>query len=179
MSYTERKRISKHEARRKGRNQFSIRQNWANDSRPKGNLSEEQIDKKLNEVVKSQSFLSKQYDKFKTCIDNLMIDNTKMRKELEEATIKIIDTEKQVQAAMDAVNDLEQYGRRSMTELSGIPRSAEEIVEYTVIAICGHMDIPRSTIFWCWIYSSHFAEGERKYHCQIYKSQDERSSVLQ
>ena len=93
----------------------------------------DEMDKRLSDLAKSQKLLSDQHDNFKITTDNFMKDNLKMRKELEDLQGKIKQSEKHASSAMDAVNDLEQYGRRDMIEISGIPRETDEQVEDMVV----------------------------------------------
>ena len=80
-----------------------------------------EIDQKLNDVIESQKFLSKQYENFRNTIDNLINDNVKMREQLDKLRQQVGEAEKKVKTALDEVNNLEQYGRRDMIEIGGIP----------------------------------------------------------
>ena len=92
-----------------------------------------EIDQKLNDVIESQKFLSKQYENFRNTIDNLINDNVKMREQLDKLRQQVGEAEKKVKTALDEVNNLEQYGRRDMIEIGGIPRTSDESVEDIVV----------------------------------------------
>lgn len=95
----------------------------------------DEIDNRLNEVKKSQKFISDQYDNFCKVVDTLTIDNRKLRDENAQLKASINALQNDVFEAHEAINNLEQYGRRSMLEISGVPKCADEIVEEIVMNI--------------------------------------------
>ena len=97
--------------------------------------------KKKTDLTKSQKFICDQYDSFRKVVDALMIDNGKLRDENAQLKVSIHDLQEDVKQAHEAVNNLEQYGRRAMLEISGIPRCEEEDVEEIVLAVCNKIGV--------------------------------------
>lgn len=98
------------------------------------------FESKLKELEKSQQFISSQFDNFKITTDNVMkqhvflqSENSELRKQISSAQERMINLE-------HAINDLEQYGRRMMIEISGIPKVNEENVEDSVTKICQYLN---------------------------------------
>lgn len=100
-----------------------------------------EIEDQLKKVIDSQAFISKQYDKFSNVIDNIMKDNVQLRKENEQIQKRVDLIEKELKEARRETNDLEQYGRRSMVEISGVPQTPEENTENIVLQISKHMKL--------------------------------------
>ena len=107
-----------------------------------GSLKErnDEIGKKLEQVIKSQEFISCQYDDLRRLTDNLMKTNQELQAENERLKETCRLTKKSANEAVAAVNELEQYGRREMIEIAGIPRLEDENVEQTVIKLCSHLN---------------------------------------
>lgn len=100
-----------------------------------------ELDQKLQKVIDSQSFLSQQYDNFRKVMDNIMKDNVDLRKENVILTKRASVMETEITQARNEINDLEQYGRRSMLEIAGIPRSSKEDAEEIVLDLCKSMNV--------------------------------------
>ena len=100
-----------------------------------------EIEDRLSDLTKSQKFICEQYDSFRKVVDALMIDNGKLRDENAQLKVSIHDLQEDVKQAHEAVNNLEQYGRRAMLEISGIPRCEEEDVEEIVLAVCNKIGV--------------------------------------
>ena len=98
------------------------------------------FDSKLEQVIKSQEFISCQYDDLRRLTDNLMKTNQELQAENERLKETCRLTKKSANEAVAAVNELEQYGRREMIEIAGIPRLEDENVEQTVIKLCSHLN---------------------------------------
>ena len=81
------------------------------------------INIKLQEIEKAQQFQSEQYESFRLQVGNVLRINTELKDENEQLLKRIRDVEKKDLQRQKALDDLEQYGRRSMIEISGIARS--------------------------------------------------------
>eukprot|EP00794_Sanderia_malayensis_P002485 gene2485-2860_t len=99
------------------------------------------IDVKLKEIEKSQSFLADQYETFRNQIGHLLADNTQIKAENEKLVARVRVLEKENKLRMKAIDDLEQYGRREMVEISGIPRQAKENCEGIVLNLASKINI--------------------------------------
>ncbi len=99
------------------------------------------INERLAEIEKSQSFLSNQYDTFRSQVGYLLNENTKIKTENESLVIRIRNLEQQGLLRSKAIDDLEQYGRRSMIEIGGIPRNEKENCEQIVLNLASKLDV--------------------------------------
>ena len=99
------------------------------------------IEKKVEGVVKSQSFLSDQYENQKKTMDNLMKKNIKLEQEmnvvLQDNTKKI----KKIEVLENEINHLEQYGRWDMLTLKGIPKQAGESTDDVIINVANMLEV--------------------------------------
>lgn len=93
------------------------------------------FESKLEQVIKSQDFISKQYDKFRIITDNLIKENTQLKAENKQLKDMYCHLEKVTDQALSNINDLEQYGRRAMLEIAGIPKSKEENPEILSVTL--------------------------------------------
>ena len=99
------------------------------------------INNKLKEIEKSQSFLANQYETFRNQVGFLMAENTKIKEENVQLVARIRNLEKGDKQRAKAVDDLEQYGRRNMVEVSGIPRRAKENCEELVLELASKIGV--------------------------------------
>ena len=93
------------------------------------------INLKLQEIEKAQQFQSEQYESLRLQVGNVLRINTELKDENEQLLKRIRDVEKKDLQRQKALDDLEQYGRRSMIEISGIPRSQNENCEALIIEV--------------------------------------------
>ena len=100
-----------------------------------------EIDSKLKEIEKSQSFLASQYEVFRNQVAYMLADNTKIKEENEKLVARIIQLEKIDKQRAKAIDDLEQYGRRNMVEVSGIPRQARENCGDIVLKLAAKINV--------------------------------------
>ena len=102
------------------------------------------IEKNVEGVVKSQSFLSDQYENQKKTMDNLMKKNIKLEQEmnvvLQDNTKKI----KKIEVLENEINHLEQYGRWDMLTLKGIPKQAGESTDDVIINVANMLEVDLS-----------------------------------
>ena len=97
--------------------------------------------KKLAEIERAQQFQSEQYDSFQNQIGHVLRINTELKRENEELNLRIRDLERKDQQRTKAIDDLEQYGRREMLEIGGIPRNNGENCEEIVIELAKKLNV--------------------------------------
>ena len=85
------------------------------------------IDKELEGIVQRQSFISKQYEKQKTICENLINKVSKQENEISDLNNQLKQVKKKLKSTKRDVNDQNQYGRREMLEVNGIPRIKKKI----------------------------------------------------
>ena len=88
-----------------------------------------EVDAKLLGIEKSQQFISDQYEMFRAQVGHVLKQNTDLRNENKKVATRVRDLEKKDQVLVKTIDDLEQYGRREMVEIGGIPRSRNEDCE--------------------------------------------------
>ena len=99
------------------------------------------INKKLGEIEGAQQFQSEQYDSFRNQIGHVLRINTELKNENEKLNLRIRDLERKDQQHTKAIDDLEQYGRREMLEIGGIPRNNGENCEEIVIELAKKLNV--------------------------------------
>eukprot|EP00794_Sanderia_malayensis_P008430 gene8430-biopygen6746 len=110
-----------------------------------------EINNKLSEIEKAQSFQAEQYESFRNQVGHVLRVNTELKNENEQLLKRVRDFENKDQLRVKAIDDLEQYGRREMLEFGGIPRQKEENCEDIVTKIAEklHVDLVPSDIEAC------------------------------
>lgn len=93
------------------------------------------INEKFEEQKKSIENLKKQVKTLQTKNAEIKIDNHNMNTSLK-------DVNNNLRREREALNDLEQYGRRSMVDIGGIPRREGESTDNTVIQIASKIGVP-------------------------------------
>ena len=99
-------------------------------------------------IIKSQEFINKEFNDQKDKHNKLDKRVEKLEKTILQHKTDIKNLEKLVSdlqttsnAAKSAVNDLEQYGRREMVDICGIPRSADEDTDKIVLDIAAKINV--------------------------------------
>ena len=100
------------------------------------------IDKELEGIVQSQSFISKQYEKQKTTCESLIKKVTKQGNEISDLNNQLKQVKKQLKSTQRDVNDQNQYGRREMLEVNGIPRLKEENITTLILQMADKCKVP-------------------------------------
>ncbi len=93
------------------------------------------IEKKLADIEHAQQFQADQYESFRKQIGTLLRENTELKNENVLLATRIRNLEKKDEQLVKELDDLEQYGRREMLEIGGIPRETQENCEDIVIAV--------------------------------------------
>ena len=77
-------------------------------------------------VIQSQEFINVSFENYKKITESLVNKNTELEKEM--LALKKNEKEKnaKIKTLMDDLNNLEQYGRRMMVDVRGIPREKTE-----------------------------------------------------
>lgn len=104
----------------------------------------ENLDAKLEELASSQQFISDQFEGFKATNETILKQNSKLSKENEELRSKQAKLEAENKKLAQEIDDLAQYGRREMLEISGIPQTNDEdqnTIEKTIVTISRHLGV--------------------------------------
>ena len=86
----------------------------------------DKINDKIDKMEKTQEMLNAKLNSHDAFINNIWKENAEVKKEHEELLKKVNEGKKKVEVAQAKVDDLEQYGRKTMLEINGFPRFADE-----------------------------------------------------
>ncbi len=135
------------------------------------------IEKKLEDIENSHQFHSEQYEAFCAQVGNVLLINTELKEENTKLAKRIRDLESKDQKWAKDIDDLEQYGRREMLGIGGIPRLKDENCKDLVMKIAGKLriEINSNDVEACHRIS------ERRYpdHHQIQIKKVKRASVVE
>lgn len=102
----------------------------------------------VNQIIDSQSFLNEEHNKQKTIIENvrkigdkMMKKDTDREKELQTTKEKMKEYQRDLINTQYQLNDLEQYGRRNMVDIKGVPFSPKENTDKIVKKIGALMNV--------------------------------------
>eukprot|EP00794_Sanderia_malayensis_P021289 gene21289-biopygen16321 len=95
----------------------------------------------MKEVEKTQEEMKKKQDLNRQHIDRLLKESVKKEKENEALLKKLKKNEEELKRANQAVDDLEQYGRKTMLEISGFPRKDQETATNLVVKLAEKLEI--------------------------------------
>jgi hypothetical protein len=93
------------------------------------------IEQTVQGLVKSQEFLSAQYDLQHNRIEEIKIKVKQLESTNNNLMYRNEKLEKELENNKDAVYDLQQYGRREMLELNGIPSQENERTDNIILDI--------------------------------------------
>ena len=99
------------------------------------------VSTEIKNVRSSQEFISNKYDDHRIIVDNCINKSSELKKENELLHKELIKLKKEVLKAECSINELEQYGRRSMVEISGIPLQDDTDPYQVVQSIMKLLDI--------------------------------------
>ena len=99
------------------------------------------MDTKLLAIEKSQQFLGAQYKTFRNQVGHVLKENTDLKNENEKLASRIPELEKNDKIRSKSIDDLEQYGRREMVEIAGIPRFRDEDCEEITLKLGAKLGI--------------------------------------
>ncbi|CAB4004743.1 Hypothetical predicted protein, partial [Paramuricea clavata] len=92
------------------------------------------IDKKLEEILTSITFLSAKYDELVKKVDTLEDKNKGLEVENKRLNDSVRQLELQVQQQAESISEIEQYSRRDCLEIRGIPVETNEETDKIVQA---------------------------------------------
>ena len=92
----------------------------------------------LNETHEDQK---KENQKLKTTIEKLALDNNTLKTENDKLARKLNQTQARISRNSQELNDLQQYGRREMVDISGVPRTRNENTDKIAIAVASLMGV--------------------------------------
>ena len=93
------------------------------------------IESKLDRIEKGHLQITKDYNNMKKTAENILKANVKLTKDKEALNEKPKLAEQRAMKSAQKLDDLEQYGRKCMVELSGIPRTTGEDVQSLFISM--------------------------------------------
>ena len=106
------------------------------------------IKEEVSQIIDSQNFLNEEHSKQKTVIENvrkigdkMMKRDTDREKELQITKEKMKEYQRDLINTQHQLNDLEQYGRRNMVDIKGIPFSPKENTDKIVKKIGALMSV--------------------------------------
>ena len=108
----------------------------------------ESMEKKFIEIEKSQDFQAETLDTQGSHIAKILAENKNLKKENNLINRTLNDLHEELEIEKVKKNQLEQYGRREMLEISGIPVAQDENCSDTVYKLCQitSTDIKKSKI---------------------------------
>ena len=102
----------------------------------------------LDNIIQSQDFISKEYEKQKLLITGLQTQIINVKKNYAETKLvtknlarTCSDLRTELEKEKSALNDLQQYGRRNMVDLADIPRLVNEDTDKLVITVAEKMGL--------------------------------------
>ena len=99
------------------------------------------IEKQMTELKTSQEFISMKYEEQKQEIIDLKKSNESIRNENKKLSHSINLLMQEIQDTNAEINNLEQYGRREMVEIVGIPHSDNENTDEIVGKLCEQSNV--------------------------------------
>ena len=96
----------------------------------------ESMEKKFIEIEKSQDFQAETRDTQGNYVAKILAENQNLQKENTLINRKLNDLHEQLELENVTKNQLEQYGRREMLEISGIPVTQDENFTDIVYNLC-------------------------------------------
>lgn len=100
------------------------------------------VENQLKELKDSQDFLNSMYEEQKNEIENLKKSNKEIYNENRLLKSAIKQLENDISDTKMDVNNLEQYGRREMLEIFGVPREHDENTDEIVKKIADKIKVP-------------------------------------
>ncbi len=102
------------------------------------------FEKRLTEIEKAQQFQSHQYESFRKQVETVLRVNSELKAENEQLIQRIKDLERIDEVRATSVDNVEQYGRRDVVEVCGIPRCADENCENIILELAKKVNVSLS-----------------------------------
>lgn len=99
------------------------------------------LDKQIAELARSQDFISKQFDEYAAEHKDHKARIVALESENKALKSTVGTLQSQVLNAQNSVDDLEEYGRRDMLEITGIPQTDTENTNHIVQKICSELEV--------------------------------------
>ena len=101
------------------------------------------MQKNVDGVVESQTFINEKYEAQEKIINNLINKNTALQKEMTSLSKNNKDKSMSIKQLNTNLNDLEQYGRREMVTVKGIPKLENENTDNLIVNLSKliHVDL--------------------------------------
>ena len=90
------------------------------------NTKHSDLEVEVQNISKSQTFISQQYDSLKTIEKNINISYIKLEKENEVINNKLVEISEKIKTNATNTINQEQYTRRTMVEVNNIPKQESE-----------------------------------------------------
>ena len=109
------------------------------------------IEKKISKMDNSQAVLKKSVTTIENYANNLMKENNQLKKEHEILQLEAKENLKKIEVTQRKLDDLEQYGRKTMLEINGFPRKEGENTTELTLSLAWKMkvDLKREDIEAC------------------------------
>ena len=101
----------------------------------------EKINEKIEKIEKDQVVVHNKLNNIDGYINNLWKENKEMKRENEELLKKVKEGNRKVEVTQDKLDDLEQYGRKTMLEINGFPRMENEDPWKIVLALAEKLEV--------------------------------------
>ena len=125
------------------------------------------LDKNVTAISNSQSFINNEFGKQKKTIESLIKRNTALEKQIDSTSVSQKDQERKSKIILSSINDLEQYGRRDMITINGIPHWPKENTDNLTSYKARKSVKCESSYWWHWSITSHLRRRQLRYYCQI------------
>ena len=96
----------------------------------------------IQEIKKSQEFVSNEYELLKSEFDKVLKVNRKLEQENLNLKKKVSDLLQTKNEEEEKIDNLEQYGRRENLEIEGIPFKENENINETIVNLAKKIGVP-------------------------------------
>ena len=101
-----------------------------------------EVNQKMEKMRMDQEKIEKKINSFDGKINNLWKEHSKIEKEHEALLKEVKESQRRNEVAQQRIDDLEQYGRKTMVELNGFPRLANENPLNLTLELAKSINVP-------------------------------------